>query len=353
MSTLEAWVELLKERLAREEGSTLNCQIGFRVQTSSRAKPTERVTLQLKGTTATLIPGLRDDAIATVSLKPSFFETVVNDVEPVDFRYCKDLIRTDFHDRRHSRAVFLLGHICNVPKPFRVEVGVDAERRVEKSGVPDVIPRLRWSDDLINEYAERSHPVVLTGALEGWPALEWTREYLAEQMGSAMIGGFSCEQLFAPKAWALPAYTSGTPVTPAFEPYMGELPFLTGALREPYMFAGQAGGVSQVHRDFVNSFLVQLFGTKKFVFYPPRFSAEVYAMKSFSVSQHCWVQVFDPDLKIHPRFGELRPLEVDVVPGEVLLIPAGWWHAALATDATFSLGTFIHTGDKASAGGYE
>ena len=38
------------------------------------------------------------------------------------------------------------------------------------------------------------------------------------------------------------------------------------------------------------------------------------------------IDAFDPDLKIYKKFSEARALEFDQLPGEMLLIPTGWFH---------------------------
>ncbi len=38
------------------------------------------------------------------------------------------------------------------------------------------------------------------------------------------------------------------------------------------------------------------------------------------------IDAFDPDLKMYKKFADAHALEFDQLPGEMLLIPTGWFH---------------------------
>lgn len=42
------------------------------------------------------------------------------------------------------------------------------------------------------------------------------------------------------------------------------------------------------------------------------------------------LDAFDPDLKHYPKFGRAQYLETELLPGEMLIIPAGWFHQVRA-----------------------
>jgi hypothetical protein len=339
---LQQWFALIEARLAREVGSTFDCRIAFAVGD-------ELFTLALDGARIAIAPGLDPAAAATLVLAPAFIGAVLGAREDIDFRRCDHLVRMHVHERRASRQVFMLGHLCNATRPFRRAISSAAEARVATHGMPTTIESVPWTDAVVDEHIAWSRPVVLRGAIDDWPARRWTQQTLAARR--VTIGPYSCRRLFGATPEVPPAYVSGLAVNPAFAPALGALPFLTGRMHEPYVFAGQAGGITHLHRDFVNGFLVQIVGRKQFRFYPPSVSTEVHAMQSFARSQHCWANVFAPDLERHPALATLRPLEVTLHPGEVLFIPVGWYHAARAEDATFSLGTFIHIDKPAAPAG--
>lgn len=42
------------------------------------------------------------------------------------------------------------------------------------------------------------------------------------------------------------------------------------------------------------------------------------------------LDAFDPDLKHYPKFGWAQYLETELLPGEMLIIPTGWFHQVRA-----------------------
>lgn len=49
------------------------------------------------------------------------------------------------------------------------------------------------------------------------------------------------------------------------------------------------------------------------------------------------MDAFDPDLKHYPKFGRAQYLETELLPGEMLIIPAGWFHQAYNADETMAI----------------
>ena len=123
-------------------------------------------------------------------------------------------------------------------------------------------------------------------------------------------------------------------------------------IRDFNLWVGPAGHVECLHYDPMDGTLIQLHGSKKIVLFPPRQSANLYP---FPVSVHlrhglrlrCWfsqVTLLNPDFDAFPNLQAALPhrLEVNLQPGEMLYIPAGWWHevTTLGSEMACSLNRF-------------
>jgi hypothetical protein len=356
-SLTERWYEAIAARIRAEDGINIDCSIAFRVLAADGVLE-EELSVGVKDRRSKLYPGiLRPTAIATLTVRRSFFEVVLDGSEDVDIRTTKHVVDLRYNTARLTRWVHLFGQLMNRPTPPRLDALARAKERVATHGVVDEAVQHRFgpsSEDFLRECIERSRPVVLKGAIDEWPAMGWTRERLLERHGEIKLGPLTLNELFSEQpSPGKPRYITGLAPPKGLAKQFGELPFLRGRLASRYVFGGQEGGQTGLHCDFDDGILVQVFGKKTLLFYPPTVTDDVYAMKSFCRSQHCWVDAFAPDLGRHPRFGALRPISVSLVPGDVLSVPMGWFHAAIADEPTFSVGTFLLDGNAANpVGGY-
>ena len=126
------------------------------------------------------------------------------------------------------------------------------------------------------------------------------------------------------------------------------LPELAGEIRPPdllgdepaaaHLWFGSAGNVTPLHYDPLNNFFLQLHGRKRFTLFSPRFFDELYPFPidaRFSHISH--VDAERPDLDKHPRFVEAQRHEVALGPGDLLFLPAFWWHHVRSLDVAISL----------------
>jgi hypothetical protein len=206
----------------------------------------------------------------------------------------------------------------------------------------------RPSDAEVSEAIAAGIPLILRDALPGWEeAMRWSYESIRRQFGrvqtKSTIGvGTLGEFLDALDAsnGENPPYTLGAVMSPELVGYFPP-PFFDPASFGPaqlWMGSGPNKISTLLHRDSGDAFLGQLIGSKRFKLYSPEQTPYLYVFKSYNRDQPCWVNPWEPDFERFPLFREAFATEFILEPGELLIIPRGWYHTVLALDRTLSVG---------------
>ncbi|MBZ4416551.1 cupin-like domain-containing protein [Myxococcus sp. RHSTA-1-4] len=220
--------------------------------------------------------------------------------------------------------------------------------------------------ELMERYYLAHRPVILEDFMDGWPVLErWQPRALAERYGDVEVevmagresradhdlepdacrtvmrfgefirrlleGGPSNDLYLTARNFALER--------PELRGLMEDLRYPQGVLRETdlvgavKLWVGPAGTRTALHHDLGNVFFGQISGRKRFRLIPSFQTHQVYSHRDV------WSQVDAdrPDLERFPAYREADVLETVVGPGEMLLIPAGWWHQVFALDVSVSV----------------
>lgn len=218
----------------------------------------------------------------------------------------------------------------------------------------------------LREFYSRNRPVILTDAISDWPALSrWSPEYLKTKVGArpveyqagrdtsenyerdkdahARTGPFSdfIDAITSDQGnnLYLTAYNSrlnGEALKPLWEDvgFLSELMQPGGAHDRGMMWIGPAGTYTPPHHDLTNNLLIQLVGRKRVALVAPSGSPQIYN------DQHVFSRIHDltsVDLQRFPAARGLPVVEVDLMPGEMLFIPIGWWHQVLSLDFSVSV----------------
>jgi len=206
-------------------------------------------------------------------------------------------------------------------------------------------------------------PAVITGALEGLPpcTLEWMTAMLPPEPLPARLYGR--DHFKKPKSeWK--KYSDIVQVTPAdyaqmlasrrahedniymaqaaigatelgglLRPRVETIGRLTGleAAIDINLWWGPAGHTEPLHYDSGDGTLLQLHGVKRVALFAPSQTRNLYPFPLRRRGIAPWfsqVYLDRPDFERFPRLREALPhrIEVDLQPGEVLFIPANWWH---------------------------
>lgn len=233
------------------------------------------------------------------------------------------------------------------------------------------IPRIRVPSRAdFADYVQRGRPVVITGALEDWPARHWSAEYFKSQYGDRMMPvapirdgkvvygtefGVRYEQIRFGE-W-VDGLLAGSPLPYYAMFHVNEvLPDLANDLRVPsfrppapwsqtrfWMSPADTG--SPMHQDLPDNLLAQLIGRKRIVLIPPRDSWRMYREPLTShLPQYSRVDVEHPDFARFPRFARARQSVVEIGPGDLLYLPRLWWHQVRSLDFSVSVNHWWATG---------
>lgn len=225
------------------------------------------------------------------------------------------------------------------------------------------------------EFEERflfpQRPVIISGAMEGWPAQErWTNDYLKEKVGAHIVRPYKHKAdqtlgfLLDPKKG-----TSDTPPMKLAEYidllvgdamsdgnlYLGLMPIRT-TLPELWpdvsfprfvdedkydrvnFWLGPGNNLTPLHYDVAENFLAQIRGRKQVLLCPPREIARLYPFPfRYPLHRFSQVNVLSPDLTRFPAWAHADRAVVELGPGEMLFMPVYWWHAVWGIDQTLSM----------------
>ena len=217
------------------------------------------------------------------------------------------------------------------------------------------VPRLKALDaPAFRQRAAQGLPFLMTGIVNRWPltalSVETLREHYSHLPVRARVGDY-INTAFAPDRAMLDmrmgeyldlvaAGADGLP------PYLGNLelrelnrlchwPSYFDKMGPPRFWLGPAGTVTPLHCDYDDNVFAQIWGTKRIILAPPHHDAFLYPNQANAI---LFGSPFDPESPDYDKFPLARQatmIECVVHPGEMLYVPAGWYHQVRAL--TFSL----------------
>lgn len=218
---------------------------------------------------------------------------------------------------------------------------------------------------LAEEYVARRRPVVLAGAMRRSPALAWSVDSIA-----AIASERKVPALFFPKGdpyerktlsrreMAL-AEIARVLAAPREEddpyPYLvcdiaRYLPELLDDARLAYMpdperrlafeiLAGRDTTTGTHCHVGTHTLITQIRGEKRLILHPPEERRYLYAYPLHDLHYSCTRARFDRPERF-PLLARARATQVTLQPGDTLLVPTGWWHAAFAEGESITLSYF-------------
>ncbi|MET0982775.1 MAG: cupin-like domain-containing protein [Telluria sp.] len=232
----------------------------------------------------------------------------------------------------------------------------EAIRRVARE-LPAIseVPRMRMLDAAaFRAQAAKGLPFVITGLVNRWPLSALTPETLRERFSHlpvrARVGDY-INTAFAPDRAMqdmsmleyLDLVATGTQDLP---PYLGNLeirelnsmchwPAYLTKMGPPRFWLGPAGTVTPLHCDYDDNIFAQIWGTKRIFLAPPHHDEFLYTSEANAILFGSPFDPEAPDFEKFPLARQATMIECIVNPGDMLYVPAGWYHQVRSL--TFSL----------------
>lgn len=217
------------------------------------------------------------------------------------------------------------------------------------------VPRVKAPDRAaFQALAERGLPFMITGLVGRWPICALTPYALRARFGDvpvrARVGDY-IGTAFAPdramRDLSMRDYLDlAAHWTDGLPPYVGNLEIneLNGMCHWPGYFRkmgpprywlGPAGTVTPLHCDYDDNIFAQVWGTKRIFLAPPHHDEFLYVREANPLLFGSPFDPEQPDFDRYPRARRAALVECVVRPGEMLYVPAGWYHQVRAS--TFAL----------------
>jgi hypothetical protein len=197
-------------------------------------------------------------------------------------------------------------------------------------------------------------PFLMTGIVEKWPlsalTVQTLREHYSHLPVRARVGDYISTAFAADRAMRdmhlvdyLDLVGAGVEGLP---PYLGNLelrelnrlchwPAFFDKIGPPRFWLGPAGTLTPLHCDYDDNVFAQVWGSKRIMLAPPHHDEFLYPKAANPILAG---SPFDPEAPDYERFPLARHatvIECIVHPGDMLYVPAGWYHQVRAL--TFSL----------------
>jgi len=216
------------------------------------------------------------------------------------------------------------------------------------------VPRVKLRDAAsFRARAMQGLPFLVDGVVGRWPLTQHTPDILRERYAQlhvrARVGDYIGTAFAADRAMqdmTMREYLDLAGSTEGLPPYLGnlELRELNGMCHWPAWFEkmgparfwiGPAGTVTPLHCDYDDNIFAQIWGSKRIFLAPPHHDEFLYVKEASAMLFGSPVDPEAPDYAACPLARRASLTEVLVHPGDMLYVPAGWFHQVRAL--TFSL----------------
>jgi ribosomal protein L16 Arg81 hydroxylase len=245
---------------------------------------------------------------------------------------------------------------------------LETERQLLEAGTSSPVERREAlsRDEFFRGYYFQNRPVIMTGALQTWRALElWTPDYLRSRVGDRTVEiqahrnadpRYEIDSDRHKRSIRFAEYVdmvySGGPTNDyymtannsnvngqALRELWDDIDLLPdyldarGAADRMFFWMGPPGTVTPLHHDLTNNFMAQVTGRKLTKLISPAHLPLLYN------NHHCYsaVDVDNIDYERYPLFRQVKVHEITLAPGELFFLPVGWWHYVRGLDATITI----------------
>ena len=206
-------------------------------------------------------------------------------------------------------------------------------------------------------------PVLMKGRAQQWPALKkWTWDYLKKLAGDRVVKLVVGNREQNPTQFTqlklaeyidilanpdlrahkdklyLKEFNLFAEFAELLQDVQYELFFPWYVTPGKFAWIGEKGSVTGLHFDIFNNFLTQVRGEKTLFLFPHGKIERAYWSNKFDYGARIsTLDAFEGDFQPSP----LEPIVVNIVPGDVLFIPKGWWHQVKSIAPTISIASFM------------
>ncbi|XP_064629120.1 lysine-specific demethylase 8-like [Lineus longissimus] len=222
--------------------------------------------------------------------------------------------------------------------------------------------------DFEKDYLHTGQPVIIEGAVEHWPAKHWTLDNLCQRVGSnqCLVRGNTnredyrlgkkytirettlqeyVDDLLKENSRSKNSYLAVQNLNLAFPELQDDVPLpeYVGKIHcGPYMWIARKGHYEYCHTDPDDNFLVMIKGTKQLRLFgldTEHMYPNIHGSKGKTLQSQ--INVEEPDLEKFPEFKNATCHHCVLSPGEMLFIPAFWWHQVTSLDVCISINMFF------------
>lgn len=232
-------------------------------------------------------------------------------------------------------------------------------------------------EEFQHHFVMQDKPVVITGVANEWTACSlWNPANFKTIFGNILVplrhSDNEIDVFFGesdrPTVMAIAEYIeliSAPHLNGKRPPYLGNIPF-NDPVAKPHLdrirthfefpdyfpkssendirlWVGAAKQKSTIHNDNYHNFNAQIFGQKAFLLFSPQQHELLYPVK---IDDELWSSQIDPqnpDLEKFPLFREAIGLEAILDPGDILFLPAFWWHQARSLALSINVNMWVST----------
>ena len=231
-------------------------------------------------------------------------------------------------------------------------------------------------DSFYTSFLREREPVLITNIFEQFPELaNWDTDYLIEKVGDKNIkvnvsnnGVFALNpetgvhdirpvdmsvkeyiNAIVKKSSKGKVYAQQISILTTLPELKEELKFMdyipNNSIHSANIWFGPGGNTSLLHFDGANNFFIQLLGDKKISLYSPKYFYSLYP--SSWMSKACYlsqVNPANPDYTKYPNILKVPKIELTVPRGNILFLPAYWWHQVYSINTSISVNIWCKPG---------
>ena len=299
--------------------------------------------------------GVHAQPTTTVTMSETLFASMIERPDIWDLRNPEVLNNVSV--RGDMGMALFLGNIAKTPTRRGQALFEEAERKAALR-VLRARDIERLTQPTLREVARRldeGTPFFITDHLGQSGAWTWSLERIRSTFGHLRIDAFDAVTQ-APRTLngflddieaGVQSYTHGIPLPAPMRPYFKIPLFPEAAFNAPTLWMGRRSGAhgeepcTALHRDTSHGFLGQVSGTKRVLLCSPDQAAKVYPERAYNLFQSCQIKIWRPDYARFPLSAGLSTLELLLYPGELLVIPVGWFHEMYCSEPVMSVSMFM------------